>query len=69
MAELRKAALITGAAKRIGAFMEKATREAKEHTSWINPYAEYDRAVAQFVASGHSRSSPVKAESVSVAEK
>ncbi len=36
--------------KRIGAFMEKATREAKEHTSWINPDADYDRAIAEFVA-------------------
>ena len=31
------------------AYMEKATREAKLHTSWINPDAEYDRAVREFV--------------------
>ena len=30
--------------------MEKATREAKVHTSWINPHAEYDAAVRGFVA-------------------
>ena len=32
------------------AYMEKATHEAKVHTSWINPDAEYDAAVHQFVA-------------------
>ena len=31
------------------AYMEKATHEAKVHTSWINPNAEYDDAVKQFV--------------------
>jgi len=36
--------------KRIAAFMEKASREAKEHTSWINPNADYDRGIAQFIA-------------------
>ncbi len=30
--------------------MEKATREAKVRTSWINPNAEYEAAVAAFVA-------------------
>ncbi len=30
---------------RIAAYMDKATREAKVHTSWINPNAEYDAAV------------------------
>ena len=30
--------------------MEKATREAKVHTSWINPDSEYDAAVREFVA-------------------
>ena len=29
--------------------MEKATREAKVHTSWINPNEDYDRAVRDFV--------------------
>ncbi len=35
---------------RIAAYMEKATREAKVHTSWITPHAEYDAAVRGFVA-------------------
>ncbi len=30
-------------------FMEKASREAKEHTSWIEPVPEYDEAMAAFV--------------------
>ena len=34
---------------RIRAYMEKATKEAKVHTSWINPSEEYDRAVQAFV--------------------
>lgn len=37
-------------AARIAAYMEKATREAKVHTSWINPDSEYDAAVREFVA-------------------
>jgi (1->4)-alpha-D-glucan 1-alpha-D-glucosylmutase len=32
------------------AYMEKATHEAKVHTSWINPNLEYDTAVRDFVA-------------------
>jgi (1->4)-alpha-D-glucan 1-alpha-D-glucosylmutase len=35
-------------AERMAAYMEKATREAKVHTSWINPDSEYDAAVRQF---------------------
>jgi (1->4)-alpha-D-glucan 1-alpha-D-glucosylmutase len=35
---------------RMTAYMEKATREAKVHTSWINPVAEYDTAIREFVA-------------------
>ncbi|WP_298814906.1 malto-oligosyltrehalose synthase [Chloroflexus sp.] len=34
---------------RIAAYMEKATREAKVNTSWINPNAEYDAAIQRFV--------------------
>jgi (1->4)-alpha-D-glucan 1-alpha-D-glucosylmutase len=37
-------------ADRMAAYMEKATREAKIHTSWINPDVEYDAAVREFVA-------------------
>jgi (1->4)-alpha-D-glucan 1-alpha-D-glucosylmutase len=34
---------------RIIDYMQKATKEAKVHTSWINPNAEYDAAVRLFV--------------------
>ncbi|HEU0055121.1 MAG TPA: malto-oligosyltrehalose synthase, partial [Longimicrobium sp.] len=34
---------------RIRAYMEKATREAKVHTSWINPNEKYDAGLAAFV--------------------
>jgi (1->4)-alpha-D-glucan 1-alpha-D-glucosylmutase len=34
---------------RIGQYMEKATKEAKRRTSWINPNAAYDRGVREFV--------------------
>ncbi|MBU4272186.1 MAG: malto-oligosyltrehalose synthase [Planctomycetes bacterium] len=36
--------------ERIQGYMEKATREAKRRTSWINPNEEYDAAVRDFVA-------------------
>ncbi|MCX6022220.1 MAG: malto-oligosyltrehalose synthase, partial [Chloroflexi bacterium] len=35
--------------ERIAAYMEKATREAKVHTSWINPSETYDAAMRRFV--------------------
>ncbi len=38
-----------GFAERLRAYMLKATREAKAHTSWINPDQAYDDAVARFV--------------------
>jgi (1->4)-alpha-D-glucan 1-alpha-D-glucosylmutase len=34
---------------RIEAYMEKALKEAKVHTSWVRPNADYDRAVKGFV--------------------
>ncbi|HEY7426461.1 MAG TPA: malto-oligosyltrehalose synthase, partial [Gemmataceae bacterium] len=37
--------------RRIQAYLEKATHEAKVHTSWINPNADYDDALRAFV--GH----------------
>ncbi len=37
-------------ARRAGAFMEKAAKEAKVHTSWIDPVADYDDALQAFVA-------------------
>ena len=36
---------------RLQAYMEKATREAKLRTSWLNANADYDAAVREFVAS------------------
>ncbi len=36
--------------RRIQAYMVKAMHEAKVHTSWINPNAEHDSAVSEFVA-------------------
>jgi (1->4)-alpha-D-glucan 1-alpha-D-glucosylmutase len=35
--------------ERVLRYMEKATREAKRHTSWTSPDADYDAAVAAFV--------------------
>jgi len=40
---------LMGFRERIQAYMLKAVREAKVHTSWINPNREYEEAVAQFV--------------------
>lgn len=36
--------------ERIQAYMTKALHEAKIHSSWINPYVEYDQAVCEFIA-------------------
>ena len=36
--------------QRIQAYMEKAVHEAKLHSSWVSPNAEYDHAVRDFVA-------------------
>jgi (1->4)-alpha-D-glucan 1-alpha-D-glucosylmutase len=36
-------------AERLRAYVLKATREAKSHTSWINPNARYDETLARFV--------------------
>lgn len=35
---------------RIQAYMEKAIKEAKVNTSWVNPHEDWERAVAAFVA-------------------
>ena len=37
--------------ERLGAYMLKAIREAKVHSSWINPNQEYEEGVAAFVQS------------------
>lgn len=36
--------------ERIQAYMEKAVHEAKLHSSWVSPNADYDHAVREFVA-------------------
>ncbi|HEV2148044.1 MAG TPA: malto-oligosyltrehalose synthase [Longimicrobiaceae bacterium] len=41
---------------RIQGYMEKATREAKEHTSWIEPNEGYDAGLKEFVAAILDRS-------------
>ncbi len=45
---------------RIEAYMLKAVKEAKIHTSWINPNAEYEQAVTTFVRDllDHTKSEP-----------
>jgi (1->4)-alpha-D-glucan 1-alpha-D-glucosylmutase len=35
--------------ERIVQYMEKALKEAKVHTSWLNPHATYDQAIRTFV--------------------
>jgi (1->4)-alpha-D-glucan 1-alpha-D-glucosylmutase len=37
--------------ERIVHYLDKALREAKLHTSWLNPYEEYDQGVASFIRS------------------
>jgi (1->4)-alpha-D-glucan 1-alpha-D-glucosylmutase len=37
--------------ERVVRYMEKATREAKEHTSWINPNEAYDAGLEHFIRS------------------
>jgi len=44
-------------AERLKAYMLKAVREAKVHTSWINPDGEYEAALERFV--GESLASPL----------
>lgn len=43
---------------RISGYMEKATKEAKRRTSWINPDTGYDQALRDFVAKVLSPGSP-----------
>jgi len=40
---------LAGFRERIVGYMEKAIKEAKVHTSWVNPNEAYDRAVEKFV--------------------
>jgi (1->4)-alpha-D-glucan 1-alpha-D-glucosylmutase len=38
-------------AERLGQFVQKASREAKVHTSWVDPVVAYEEAVAHFAGS------------------
>jgi (1->4)-alpha-D-glucan 1-alpha-D-glucosylmutase len=40
---------LAGPRGRVADYMRKATKEAKVHTSWVNPNTEYDAAVRDFV--------------------
>ena len=44
--------------ERIQAYMFKALREAKVHTSWVNPNPAYDAAMRRFIAAILDRSEP-----------
>jgi (1->4)-alpha-D-glucan 1-alpha-D-glucosylmutase len=44
------AAMHQSLTERLQAYMEKATHEAKQRTSWINPNKAYDDAVREFVS-------------------
>ena len=48
-AESRTAEEFADFRERIGAYMLKAIKEAKVHTSWVNPNEAYDQAVSRFV--------------------
>jgi (1->4)-alpha-D-glucan 1-alpha-D-glucosylmutase len=55
--------------ERIAAYMEKATKEAKIHTNWINPDDEYDAAVRGFVEGLLADDSPLFAELIPFARR
>jgi len=38
----------SGVAERLAAYLEKASREAKTHTNWLEPNAEYENALKEF---------------------
>jgi (1->4)-alpha-D-glucan 1-alpha-D-glucosylmutase len=41
---------MAGFTDRLQAYMAKATKEAKRHTSWVNPNPGYDEAITRFVS-------------------
>jgi (1->4)-alpha-D-glucan 1-alpha-D-glucosylmutase len=43
------AAMVDALRERIQAYLQKATREAKVHTSWVNPHPGYEAALVRFV--------------------
>src|SRR6185437_11764598 len=52
------AAGLTSLCERVHATMTKAVREAKEHSSWSNPNAEYEAVLGRFVAGALDGSRP-----------
>jgi (1->4)-alpha-D-glucan 1-alpha-D-glucosylmutase len=52
------AAGLTAFCERVHATMTKAVREAKEHSSWSNPNAEYEAVLGRFVAGALDGSRP-----------
>jgi (1->4)-alpha-D-glucan 1-alpha-D-glucosylmutase len=51
------------------AYLEKASREAKERTRWIDPQLRYERALRRFVEATMDPSSPFLADFARVAER
>ncbi|HJT05296.1 MAG TPA: malto-oligosyltrehalose synthase [Stellaceae bacterium] len=52
------AAALAAFAERVGRTMTKAVREAKEHSSWSNPNAEYEAVLGRFVMGALDGSRP-----------
>jgi (1->4)-alpha-D-glucan 1-alpha-D-glucosylmutase len=52
------AAGVRSLAERMGVFMLKAVREGKEQSSWGNPHADYEAALAKFVENSLDASRP-----------
>jgi (1->4)-alpha-D-glucan 1-alpha-D-glucosylmutase len=55
--------------ERIQAFMLKAAREGKQQTSWLNPDADYERALQAFIADSLQPDSPFVAAAKSFADR
>jgi (1->4)-alpha-D-glucan 1-alpha-D-glucosylmutase len=49
-APLPDAATLAGLRERVAAYMEKAVREGKSRSSWVSPNAEFEGALAAFIA-------------------
>jgi (1->4)-alpha-D-glucan 1-alpha-D-glucosylmutase len=52
--------VLKGVQERLQAYMLKAVREAKVHTSWINPDPDYEAALQRFIAQSFENSLFVK---------
>src|SRR5262249_33606805 len=55
--------------ERIQAFMLKAAREGKQQTSWLNPDADYERALQAFIADSLQPDSPFVAAAKSFSDR